>query len=62
MDKTKRLIISLMAGLQIPIAYYLSGHDLWVREKGLGLIYLCALAVTFFFYLFLRVDDLKGQK
>jgi hypothetical protein len=48
MDKTKRLIISILAGLQIPIAYYLNGHDLWVREKGLGAIYLIALVVAFF--------------
>jgi hypothetical protein len=49
MDKTKRLISSILAGLQIPIAYYLNGHDLLVREKGLGAIYLIALGVTFFF-------------
>jgi hypothetical protein len=51
-----------MVGLQIPIAYYLNGHDLLVREKGLGAIYIIALVVAFFFYLFLRIDDLKGQK
>jgi len=50
MDKTKRLIISILAGLQFPIAYFLSGHDLFVRTKDLGWIYLFTIYFTILFY------------
>jgi hypothetical protein len=62
MEKIKRLIISILAGLQIPIAYYLSGHDLFVRTKDLGWIYLFSIYFTIFFYIFFSFSYFQGKK
>lgn len=55
MTNPKRLLISLFAALQIPFAYFLSGHDLFVRAPGLGLIYLSTFLTWGAFYCYLKL-------
>jgi hypothetical protein len=55
MTNKKRLLISLFAALQLPFAYFLSGHDLFVRSSGLGTIYLVTLATWGTIYCYLKL-------
>ncbi len=48
----KRLLFSIFAGMQLPIAYYLNGHDLFERAKGLGFIYIFSIYITLALYVF----------
>jgi hypothetical protein len=50
----KYFLVSVLAGLQVPVAYYLAGHSLFVREPGLGYVYLITLYIGVLTYFFIR--------
>jgi hypothetical protein len=54
MTELKRLILSIVIALQIPVAYYLNGHDLFVRANGVGGIYILTIYVFCVFYLYFK--------
>jgi hypothetical protein len=54
MTEFKRLMISMAIALQVPVAYYLNGHDLFVRANGVGGIYIMTLYVFCVFYLYFK--------
>jgi len=54
MTELKRLILSLLIALQVPVAYYLNGHDLFVREKGVGGIYIMTIYIFCISYLYFK--------
>jgi hypothetical protein len=54
MTELKRLVLSIVLALQIPIAYYLNGHDLFVRGDGVGGIYFMTIYVFCVFYLYFK--------
>jgi hypothetical protein len=53
MSRYKRIAAALGVALQLPLAYFLSGHDLLTRASGTGAIYLVTLCVFGFTYWFL---------
>ena len=46
----QRLLLAIAIALQIPFAYFLSGHDLFIRSQGLGIIYLVSLYIFILTY------------
>jgi hypothetical protein len=55
LNNPKRLIIALIFALQIPFAYFLSGHDLFKRADGLGAIYLSTIFTFGLAYFYLKI-------
>jgi len=53
MKAYQRLLLAFILTLQIPFAYFLSGHDLFARSQGLGIIWLISIYVFILSYYFL---------
>jgi hypothetical protein len=53
MTEKKRLLLAIAVALQLPIAYYLNGHDLFVRAKGTGEVYFWTLWFFCIAYMFI---------
>jgi hypothetical protein len=62
MTKTKRCLLSILAGLQSPIIYVLSGHSLFIRESGLGYMWYMMVTLAVGVYWFLYSFEKIGSK
>ncbi len=53
MNKLQCFLLSVLAGLQAPFVYWLSGHSLFVRDPGLGWMWyaMCTIAVAAYLFL-----------
>ena len=59
MKNYQRLLLAVVITLQIPFAYFLSGHDLFIRSQKLGVIWLISIYVFILSYYFLGALETK---